>query len=113
MTVQPNNIFHCINVNRKGSSVLGEDELDLGLPENFLKNSVTTKEIFQVFLLLRNGWIEEVELLANDGFRFHIGTNPNQMLEQAVKMLRKLLERTVDAPINIYWSSKYIDLIPI
>lgn len=110
---QPNNIFRCVNVNRKGSLILGEDELDLGLPENFLQNSINPKEIFQAFLLLRNGWIEEIELLDNDGFRLHIGSNPSQMLEQAVQMLRKLLERTVISPINIYWSSKYIDLIPI
>jgi len=113
MVAQPKKIFRCINVNQKDSSILGEEELDLGLPENFLQNSVTQKEIFQVFLLLRNGWIEEIELLDNDGFRLHIGTNPSQMLEQAVQMLRKMLERTVDTPINIYWSSKYIDLIPI
>ncbi len=87
--------------------------MNLGLPKNFLQNSITPKEIFQAFLLLRNGWIEKIELLENDGFRFHIGNNPSQMLEEAVQMLRKLLERTVVAPINIYWSSNYIDLIPI
>ena len=113
MAAQLNNYIRCINANREVSSELGEDELDLGLSKNFLQNSVTSKEIFQVFLLLRNGWIEEIEQIENDGFRFHIRTNPSQMLEQAVQMLRKLLERMVDAPINIYWSSKYIDLIPI
>lgn len=113
MAAQPSNIFSYTNINRKDSSIQGEDELDLGLAENFLQNSVTQKEIFQVFLLLRNGWIKEIELLKDNGFRFHIGTNSSQILEQAVQMLRKLLERTVDAPINVYWSTKYIDLIPI
>ncbi len=112
MTAQPRKILCRVNVNHEKSTFHGDDDLNLGLPNNILKK-ITPKEIFEVFQLLRNGWIEEVELLANDGFRFHIGTNPSQILEQAVQMLRKLLERTVDAPINIYWSSKYIDLIPI
>ncbi|MFQ6125656.1 MAG: hypothetical protein ACE5R6_13795 [Candidatus Heimdallarchaeota archaeon] len=87
--------------------------MSFGLSKNVRQLSITQKEIFKVFLLLRNGWIEEIELLDNEGFRFHIGTNPSQILEQAVQVLRKLLERTVDAPFNIYWSSTYIDLIPI
>lgn len=113
MNAQLKWIVRAMNANRESRSLPAEDDLDLGLPENLRQTSSTLKEIFPVLLMFHTGWIEAIEYLSNGGLRFYIEINPSQMVEQTVQVLRKMLERAVNAPINIYWGSRHIDFVPI
>lgn len=90
-----------------------EGDFDLGLSTNLSPSSYTLKEILPALLVLQNGEVTKIEPIENEGLRFHIQTNGDQVLPQQIRNLRKLLEKVITAPINILWTSTYIEFIPL
>ena len=91
------------------SSVV-DNGFDLGLPENFLVELLSLKEVIAVFSIFQTGWVKQIEPLDmigiqyfnTNGIRFYLETEPSQEREQIIQKLREMLEWTVNAPINIY-----------
>ena len=98
---------------REEREVSEEENFDLGLAINLTPSSYTLKEILPALLLLQNREIKKIELIENDGLRFHIRTNGDQILSQQIQNLRKLLEKVITSPINILWASTYIEFMPL
>lgn len=90
-----------------------EGYFDLGLSTNLASSSYTLKGILPALLALQNGEITKIEPMENEGLRFHIQTNGNQILPQQIQNLRQLLEKVITSPINILWTSTYIEFIPL
>jgi len=92
----------------------GEYELaHLGLPSKFLQPTISWNEILQVFLECRNEWVKNIELRGEEGLRVHITPNSSQKTEETIQILRKMLERVMRTPITLYWTSTFIDFIPL
>ncbi len=113
MAAQAKGSGSSINETREVSTVSKIGIQDLDLPENYLQEIPTLKGILPVLLMLQTGWIITIEPLEMEGLRFYIQSDQNQIHEQTIQALRRMLERLVNTPINIYWNSEYIDFIPM
>lgn len=112
MTIKEQEIIYRAKEKREESFPI-DDESGLLFPENIMGETLTLHDVIPVLYLLRTDWITRIEPLKTEGLRFHIKTKQSQVQECTVQILRKMLERTVNAPVNIYWSAEHIDFIPI
>lgn len=87
--------------------------MTLELPKRFLKNSRDINEILPVLSILKMRGIREISLLEENRLRLNIDSIPRQILVQPIRNLRQILEKAINAPINIYWNQKYVDIVPI
>ncbi|MFX0209011.1 MAG: hypothetical protein ACFFDT_23710 [Candidatus Hodarchaeota archaeon] len=90
-----------------------EGDFDLGVSTNLTTSPCTLKGILPALLVLQNGAIKKIETIENEGLRFHIRFNGDQILPQQIQNLRRLLEKVITSPINVLWTSTYIEFIPL
>lgn len=112
MTAQQPHVLKDV-VKQEDNSLLDIDDLSLGLPPDFLRSPFAWEEIFQVFVVIRGEWIQKIDRRGEEGIRVYISSNSHERMEETVQLLRKMLERVMRTPITLYWTSTFIDFIPL